>query len=711
VSASGSATAASGGWRSMASAGALIGIIGLTVVPLPAFALDLLLGMSLCLSVLIFLVALYVEKPLDFSAFPSVLLLTTLLRLGLNIASTRRILLHGNEGVEAAGGVIRAFGEFAVGGNFVVGAVVFLILVIINFIVITKGADRISEVAARFTLDSMPGKQMAIDADLGAGLINDKEARARRHDIEMEADFHGSMDGASKFVRGDAVAGLLIVGINVLGGMIVGVAQQGMSFADAAKNFTTLSIGDGLVSQLPALMISTGAALLTTRSSSGGTLGNSVAKQLFASPQAMGIAAAVLGTLGLVPGMPHLAFLGLGAGAGFAARKLGQQQRAAAHVDVAAGKPGLPAAARANDPVAQKNEIESMLPLELVSLEVGLDLLPLVDASRSGELLGRIASMRKQLALEIGLIVPPVHVRDDLRQRPGAYKLLVSGVKVAEGEVRSGRLLAIHPSGGATAMLQGESVREPTFGLPAKWIVPAERSKAEAAGCTVVDASAVIATHLTEMLRRHAHELLGRKEAQELMELAAKQNSKVVEELVPHLMPLGEVIKVLRLLLQESVSIRDIRTILEALADHAAKIKDPNELCELVRQRLGRQLCAQHVLPSGELRAMVLDPRAEELFRTGGRGSDPQALSRVTQAIETAARQASERDEPPVLVVAPDVRRHVAAVALRYAPGLSVLSYRELDPSLPFVARGVVGADASGKTVAKADDRLFQANG
>jgi flagellar biosynthesis protein FlhA len=689
--------------RAAAVAAAMIGVLGLAVVPLPAVVLDILLGASMCLSVLIFLVALYVEKPLDFSSFPSVLLLVTLLRLALNIASTRRILLHGGEGLEAAGGVIHAFGEFAVGGNFVVGAVVFLILVIVNFIVITKGADRISEVAARFALDSMPGKQMAIDADLGAGLITDKEARARRQTIEHESEFHGAMDGASKFVRGDAVAGLMIVGINVLGGMIIGVAQQGLSFADAAKTYTTLSIGEGLVSQLPALMVSTGAALLTTRGS-GSSNGRSPLVQLFAKPAATASAAAVLGALGLIPGMPHLSFLALAGGAAWLARSNSQKQQAAALAPLTRG--GQPAAAKANDPAAQKQEIETLLPLELLALEVGLDMLPLVDAARSGELLGRIASLRKQMALELGLIVPLVHVRDDLKLKPGGYRLLISGVKVGEGEVRVGRLLAISPSPQATAGLAGEAVREPTFGLPARWIAATDRSRAEAMGCTVVDPSAVVATHLTEIVRRHAHELIGRKEAQELLELAGKTNSKVVEELVPHLLPLGEVIKVLRLLLQENVSIRDLRTILEALADHAGKVKEPEQLVELVRQRMARQITGAHVTAGGELRGLVLDPRAEELFRSGGRGGDPQALSRLAQAIEDAARKAMERDEPPVLVVAPDVRRQVAGVAQRYAPGMSVLSYRELDPAVPFVTRGVV-AHGDGKGVAKLGDGLF----
>ncbi len=670
----------------------MIGILALTVIPLPAIVLDLLLAASLCLTVVIFLVALHVEKPLDFSAFPSVLLLVTLLRLALNVASTRRILLHGSEGMEAAGGIIHAFGEFAVGGNFVVGAVVFLILVVVNFIVITKGADRISEVAARFTLDSMPGKQMAIDADLGAGVINDKEARRRREAVVQEADFHGSMDGASKFVRGDAVAGLLIVGINILGGMIIGVAQQGMSFGDAAKTYTTLSIGEGLVSQLPALLVSTGAALLTTRGSSSTGLGASLGGQLLGRSKPIAAAAAVLGVLALVPGMPHVPFLALAAGAWMLSRRAANAANKAAATETA---PGVPAK-KPNDPAAQKAEIETMLPVELLSLEVGLDLLPLVDQARGGELLTRIAQLRKQLAVELGLIVPPVHVRDDLRLKPGAYRVLLSGARVGQGEIRAGRLLAIDPSGKALTPIAGENVREPTFGLPAKWVAASERSRAEAAGCTVVDPSAVVATHLTEVIRSHASELLGRREAQELMELAGKQNSKVIEELVPHLMPLGEVIKVLRALLAEGISIRDIRSVLEALADNAAAVKDPGELTELVRQRLARQITNSHVNETGDLRGMVLDPRAEELFRPGHRNTDAQALSRVTTAIEDAARKAAERDENPLLVVAPDVRRAVAAIAQRYAPGLRVMSYREIDPAVPFITRGVVSSSQPG---------------
>ena len=614
------------------------------------------------MTVVVFLVALQVERAVDFSSFPSVLLLITLLRLALNVASTRRILLHGGEGLDAAGGVIHAFGEFAVGGNFVVGAVVFLILVVVNFIVITKGAERISEVAARFTLDSMPGKQMAIDADLGAGLINEAQARSRREAVAQEADFHGSMDGASKFVRGDAVAGLVIVAINIVGGMVVGLAQQGLSFGDALKTYTTLSIGDGLVSQIPALLVSTGAALLTTRGSNSAPLATTVGTQLVGSKRAPAAAVGVLGLLAILPGMPHLMLLGLAAGVFLLARRA-EGRRLQAIVQPPTGV----VAPRANDAAGQRSEIEASLPVELLALEVGLDLLPLVDQSRNGELLGRIAQLRKQLALELGIIVPVVHVRDDLRLRAGAYRLLLAGVQIGKGEVRNGRLLAIMPPGRSAAGVAGEEVKEPTFGLPARWISVADRSLAEAAGCTVVDPASVIATHLTETIRGHAAELLGRREAQELLDLAGKQNGKVVEELIPHLLPLGDVIKVLRNLLAEGVSIRDIRTILETLADNATQIKDAGELTEIVRQRLARRITHQHAGDGAELRALVLDPRSEDLFRQAGRASDPQALTRLTTALEVAARASVDADEDPLLVVAPDVRRAVAAVVQRYA--------------------------------------------
>ena len=671
-------------------AAVMVGILAITIAPLPPMVFDLLLGAALCMSALTFLVAFYVERPTDFSAFPALLLFVTLFRLALGVASARLILTHGGTSDHAAGAVIAAFGKFAIGGDFVVGAIIFMILVIVNFVVITKGAERISEVAARFTLDSMPGKQMAIDADLGAGLISETEARERRAAVQRDAEFHGAMDGASKFVRGDAVAGLLILGINIIGGIIIG-AGRGMSFGDAVKTFTVLSIGDGLVTQVPALLVSTGAALLITR---GGDreLGTALSSQLLARRRPLMVTAALVSVIGLLPGMPHLMFLTLGGIIGWRARKAssGPVDIRAAAATAAAGKPGSPRA-EAAAAAAGKGEIEAALPIDLLAMEVGLDLLGMVDAAKGGELLRRIATLRKQIASELGVIVPPIHIRDDLRLAPGGYRVLLSGVVVAQGQVHTHRLLALDPTGTATRGLPGEVTTEPTFGLPAKWVTPAERGRAEAAGCTVVDATAVIATHLAELIRRHAHELLGRREAQELLEVAGKTDGKVIEELIPHLMSTGDVIKVLRNLLREGVSIRDLRSILEALADHGGAVKNPDELTELVRQRLARRITRSHLGADGSLRPLVLDPRAEAMFREQ-HPRNARALSRLTDDLAASARDLTRNDESPVLVVAPDIRRVVAGVAARHVPGLAVISYREVDPSVPFVTRGVISA-------------------
>ncbi|MEO8842717.1 MAG: flagellar biosynthesis protein FlhA [Kofleriaceae bacterium] len=671
----------------MVMAGALVGILAIAMAPLPPMLFDLLIGVSLCISALTFLVAFYVEKPTDFTSFPSLLLFVTLFRLSLNVASTRLILTGNDE--HAAGAVIAAFGRFVIRGNFVVGAVIFLILVIVNFIVITKGAERISEVSARFTLDSMPGKQMAIDADLGAGLINEKQARERRRAVQREADFHGAMDGASKFVRGDAIAGIMILAVNIVAGIIIGVAQKGMSFGHAASTFTVLSIGDGLVAQIPALLVSTGSALLATRGDDA-QLGQALSGQLFARKRPLQVTAALLCMIGLLPGMPHFLFLGLGGVAAWAATR-GNDSAAnpeaadAAHPLANTTEPGR------TDEKSQRSEIEAALPVELLSLEVGLDLLNMVDATRGGELLKRIASLRKQLAGELGIIVPAVHIRDDLRLRPGGYRVLLSGVSIAEGEVFVHRVLAIDPTGVATRGLPGEATTEPTFGLPAKWLTPNERTRAEAAGCTVVDSAAVIATHLTELIRRNAHDLLGRREVQDLLEVAGKQNAKVVEELIPTLLPMGTVIQVLRKLLAEGVSIRDLRTILEALADHAPATKNADDLVEMVRQRLARRLTRAQLGADGALRPLVLDPRVEQMLREGG-VKHTRSLAKLTDDLGNRAREMAMRDEPPLLVVAPDLRRTVAGIAQRHAPGLVVLSYREVDPTVPFVTRGVISA-------------------
>ena len=670
-------------------AAALVGVLCIAIAPLPPMLFDLLIGVSLCMAALTFLVAFYVERTADFSAFPALLLFVTLFRLALNIASTRLILTHGGMGEHSAGRVIAAFGDFAIGGNFIVGAIIFLILVIVNFIVITKGAERVSEVAARFALDSMPGKQMAIDADLGAGNITEKEARERRLGVQRDASFHGAMDGASKFVRGDAIAGLLILAINIIGGIIIGVAQKGMSIGDAAKTFTTLSVGDGLVSQIPALLVSTGAALLTTRGDDK-DLGGALGDQMLSRRRPLMVTAILLAAIGMLPGMPHIQFWALAAVAGTIASRITKEQEdraSSGQPAVAAAASGKPGKAPTDDIKATKAELESALPVELLSMEVGLDLLSMVDATRSGELLRRIAAVRKQLASELGVIVPPVHIRDDLRMRPGAYRVLLSGIIIAEGTVNIHRLLAIDPSGTLTRGLAGEMTTEPTFGLPAKWIGPSERGRAEAAGCTVVDPAAVIATHLTELIRRHAYELIGRREAQELLDVVAKQDPKVVEELIPHLMSLGDVIKVLRSLLREGVSLRDMRTILETLADHAAVTKNPDDLTELVRQRLARRITRSHIGEDGSLRPLVLDPRAEAMFRDG---KNARAINKLVDDIGAKARGLTERDEPALLVVAPDIRRAVAGVAARHVPGLAVLSFREVDPAVPLVTRAVI---------------------
>ena len=666
---------------------ALVGMLAIALAPLPSTMFDLLIGVSLCLAALTFLVAFYVERATEFSSFPSLLLFVTLFRLALNVASTR-LILTGDDS-HAAGAVVASFGEFVISGNFVVGAVVFLILVIVNFVVITKGAERISEVSARFTLDSMPGKQMAIDADLGAGLINEKQARERRLAIQRDADFHGAMDGASKFVRGDAIAGLLILAVNVIGGIVIGVAQKHMSFGHAAETYTVLSIGDGLVAQVPALLVSTGAALLTTRGEDA-ELGRTLGGQLLTRKKPLAITAAMLVVIGLLPGMPHILFIGLGIAAGIAASRAKEAPLdvATATGDPAAAKPGEPPR---TDERTQRGEIESALPVELLSLEVGLDLLSSVDAAHGGALLTRIASLRKQLALELGVIIPPIHIRDDLRMRPGAYRVLLSGVTLAESEVHIHRVLAIDPTGTALKHLPGDVTTEPTFGLPAKWLLASDRTRAEAAGCTVVDAPAVIATHLTDLLRKNAHELLGRREAQELLDIAGKHSSKVVEELIPHMMSMGAVMQVLRNLLREGVSVRDMRSILEALADHAHATKNPDDLTEMVRQRLARRLTRAQLSEDGSLRPLVLDPRAESLLRDGT-GRSARALSKLTEDIAARARDLAMRDEPPLLVVAPDLRRAVAGIASRHVPGLAVLSYREVDPSVPFVTRGVISA-------------------
>lgn len=666
---------------------AMVGVVAVMILPLPSFLLDLLLSFSVSLSLVIFLFSLHIAKPLEFSAFPSILLLTTLMRLGLNVASTRLILLHGSEGAEAAGHVIEAFGRFVVGGNLVVGIIIFLILVVINFVVITKGAGRIAEVSARFTLDSMPGKQMAIDADLAAGLCTEADAKKRRGAIEQEADFFGSMDGASKFVRGDAVAGLLITAVNIVGGLVIGIAQRGMPIGQALVTYTSLTVGDGLVTQLPALLTSIAAGLVTTRASTGGALGTTVAQQLFGTRPILMMAAAVLIALALVPGMPHLAFLLLGGGlfaTGYA-------------MPDASAAPLLAQAPVAEGPEVERAEVEALLPLDLLEVEVGYELVGLVDTTRDGSLMHRVAGLRKQLAQDLGVLIPPIHMRDNLRLAPGAYRVLLSGNEIGQGALRSGKLMAIS-SGEHTLNFPGEDVTEPAFGLPARWVDPQDKQRAEVSGCTVVDPATVVATHLGELLADHVHELLGRRELQELLDLHGRQNSRVIEELLPTLMTHGQLIRVLRNLLRERVSIRDFRSILEALADQAADVKDPETLTEAVRQRLAKQLTDKFRAKDQKIHALVLAPGVEQTFRQLGQNQvpiDPREMQRLAKSFEDAAQKNASHAEPPVILTAADVRRTVSTFAQRYMPATSVLSFRELAANTQVKTLGVLGGRAS----------------
>ncbi|MEM9073681.1 MAG: flagellar biosynthesis protein FlhA [Myxococcota bacterium] len=661
----------------------LVGIVFLMIVPLSAGVLDLFLATSIALSVSLLLVSIHMEKPLDLSSFPTILLFTTLLRLALNVASTRLILLHGADGSSAAGRVIGAFGEFIVGGNFVVGAAVFVLLVIINFVVITKGAGRVAEVSARFTLDALPGKQMSIDADLASGAITQEEAKTRRKDTEREADFFGAMDGASKFVRGDAIAGLLMTGINIVVGFIVGVAQQDLAASEAAATYTVLTVGDGLASQIPALLVSTAAGVVVTRAAAGAALAPALVQQLGRNRGALYMAASVLAGMGLLPGMPLIPFAILGAFLAWAARS------APDLTPEAAGGTTPRAEEPKDEATADRDRIKEILPLDLLELEVGFDLVSLVDASKGGDLVERIGAIRRNLATELGLIVPSIHIRDNLRLDSSTYRLLLSGNEVGSGRVRMGRYLVMDP-GGALPDLGGERVREPAFGLPAMWVREAGRDRAEAQGFTVVDPATVAATHLTELLRSLAPELLGRSEAQELLDLFAEQHPKLIDELIPNLLPIGEVVKVLRNLLAESVSIRDLRTIFESLADHAREIKDPTELTERVRQRLSRHITVRFRDDQNQVSALVLDPKAEDAFRTGG--PDIASAQRLLSSLDQAARNFARVTTPPLVLCAPDIRRRVAEFLTRRVPGLSVLSFQEVDMKTTVRTLGVVTA-------------------
>ena len=596
-------------WAHLVVPLAVIVILAAMVVPMPPLFLDLLISFDIAISLVVLLSAVYILAPVEFSVFPSMLLLLTIFRLALNVASTRRILMHGAEGTAAAGNVIQAFGQFVVGGNVVVGLVVFLVLLAIQFIVINHGATRISEVTARFTLDAMPGKQMAIDADLNAGLINEREARERRRAVQREAEFFGSMDGAVRFTQRDAVAALIITGINIVGGLLIGVLQQGMGLSNALSNYTILTVGDGLVTAIPALLVSVAGALVTTRASTGNPLGDDVISQVFSSPRPLAIAAGALTMLALIPGLPKVAFLTLGISAFFASRAITNARRGAA----AETEPLTPL------PPAEE-PVEPLLAVDPMTLEVGYDLIGCVGSDGSGGVLDKIRGIRRQIALDLGFVLPPVRIRDNLRLAPDAYSILLRGSEIATFRIRRGCVLAISP-GGEPLPIEGVPTVEPAFGIEALWIPEARAEEARIAGCTVVDPPSVIATHLVEVIRKHAHELLSREDVQKLLDLLAKTSPKTVEELIPERLTLGQVQGVLRALLRERVPIRDLGTIVEALADAALAGRDQVFLVERARQALARSICSPLLSDRGELEAVTLDPRLEHSLESSLRGT------------------------------------------------------------------------------------------
>ncbi|MCC2677559.1 MAG: flagella-associated protein [Pseudobdellovibrio sp.] len=668
----------------------VLAIIGVMIIPLPAFMLDISLTFSLALSLLILLTSIYVNKTLDFSSFPSLLLMTTLFRLALNVATTRLILSHGHEGPQAAGGVIQAFANVIVGNNYVIGFIIFAILVVINFVVITKGSGRVAEVAARFTLDAMPGKQMSIDAELNAGAITEVEARKRRKEIEQEADFYGAMDGASKFVRGDAIAGIIITVINIVGGLLIGVLQKNLDIATAAKNYTMLTIGDGLLAQIPALIISTAAGIIVTRSSSGENMGTEVTGQLFVNPRAIYITGGVLAVLALIPGLPTIPFITMGGALAAFAWVIQQYKTEAAET--------IRKKADAELLAPKKESVESMLPLDMLELEVGYGLINVVDSSKSGDLLERIASIRKQFALDLGIVVPSVHIRDNLQLAPGEYRLLVKGNKVGGGMLRSDALLAMDP-GQTSGKVDGVPTKEPAFGLDALWISPSQREKAELVGYTVVDLPTVMATHITELIRSHAHELLGRQEAQTLIDNFKKTHPKVVEDLIPDALSLGGVVKVLQNLLREGVSIRDLLTIFETLADEAGRTKDLDLLTESVRKQLSRSITAKYAGEQGEVSVMTFDSRLEEMVASALLQTeqgvqlvmDPQSASRMISNIAQQIESHPEIASQPILLTSPTVRRHIFKLVSRFIPQLIVLSHNEITADVKVQSVASVG--------------------
>lgn len=668
----------------------IVMVLSMMVLPLPPFALDLLFTFNIAMALMVMMVAAYMVKPLDFAAFPTVILLTTLLRLSLNVASTRVVLLEGHTGPGAAGAVIESFGHFLIGGNFAVGLIVFAILVVINFIVVTKGAERIAEVGARFTLDAMPGKQMAIDADLNAGLIDEKEAKRRRAEVGDEAEFFGSMDGASKFVRGDAIAGLMILFINIIGGFIIGVAQHGLSAGQAADSYIVLAVGDALVAQIPGLLISVAAAMVVSRVGKGNDVGTQIAAQMFSSPRALAITAGVIGTLGLIPGMPHVVFILIASGLGYAAYWMRERDRIAREAPP-------PSAAVMPEPNAEASW-DDLLPIDTLGLEVGYRLISLVDKAREGDLLARIKGVRRKFAQDVGFLPPPVHIRDNLELKPSMYRLTLRGAVVGEGEAFPGMWLAINP-GGATTQLIGTRTTDPAFGLPAVWIEDRQRESAQMSGFTVVDCSTVVATHLSHLMQLHAAKLLGRVEVQQLVEHVTKLAPKMIEDVVPKMVSIPALQKVLQLLLEEGVHIRDMRSIVESLAENASTVTDPAELARRIRVHLAPSIVQQIYGPSKELDVIALEPELERMVAQAlnsphGAALDPGVADTLTRHAADSAKRQEDLGLPACLLVPDAIRAPMARLLKRAAPRMRVLAHSEIPETHSIRIGSVIGGTA-----------------
>jgi len=682
----------------------LLSLLGMMTLPMPVFLLDVFFTFNIAFAIVILLVAVYAMRPLDFAVFPTILLVATLLRLALNVASTRIVLLNGHEGGDAAGKVIEAFGAVLIGGNYVVGAIVFMILMIINFVVITKGAGRISEVSARFTLDAMPGKQMAIDADLNAGLIDQDEAKQRREDIASEADFYGSMDGASKFVRGDAVAGIMILVINVIGGLLIGMFQHDLSFALAAERYVLLTIGDGLVAQIPSLMLSVAAAIMVTRVNSSQNLSTQISSQMFGTPKALAVASSLMVVMGLIPGMPHIAFLGLAALAGggaFLIFRIQQKQlaEAAAAAQVASQLPMTP------DPdVVDQKELnwQDVAPVDLLGLEVGYRLIPLVDKTQGGQLLGRIKGIRKKLSQDLGFLMPSVHIRDNLDLTPNSYRIILKGVAVGEAEVHPEREMAINP-GQVYGPINGIKGRDPAFGLEAVWINSSQREEAQTLGYTVVDASTVIATQLNQIMHDFAHELIGHDDVQKMLDMLAQTAPKLSEQLVPESVTLSILLKVLQNLLTEQVPVRDFRSIAQALVEAAHTTRDPVQLTSAVRVALSRSIVQAITGPSEHLAVITLEPQLEQLLlksvqqaaQQGGESDqlilEPAMAEKLQQSLSEVAQQQEMAGNPAVLVTAAPVRPVMARFVRYGIQNVHVLSYQEIPDNKQITIVATIG--------------------